>query len=66
MTNLEKLLGPKEVGEILGLKKSKIHQMLASGEIPALIVAASERRRVFRVRPSALDQWMKRREINNN
>jgi len=66
MTSLEKLLGPKEVGEILGLKKSKVAQMLASGEIPSLIVAAGERRRVFRVRPSALSNWMKRREINKN
>ncbi|MBM4028276.1 MAG: helix-turn-helix domain-containing protein [Planctomycetes bacterium] len=66
MTNLEKLLGPKEVGEILGLKKSKVAQMLASGEIPALIVAAGQRRRTFRVKPSTLLQWMKRREINNN
>jgi excisionase family DNA binding protein len=66
MTNLEKLLGPKEVGEILGLKKSKVANMLASGEIPALIVSRGERRRTFRVKPSVLMLWLKRREVNNN
>jgi len=66
MTNIEKLLGPKEVGEILGLKKSKVAQMLACGELPSMIVSAGERRRVFRVRPSALSNWLKRREVNNS
>jgi excisionase family DNA binding protein len=66
MTNIEKLLGPKEVGEILRLKKSKVARMLASGEIPSLVVAAGARRRTFRVKPSVLQHWMKLREINNN
>jgi excisionase family DNA binding protein len=51
---IEKLLGPKEVGEILDLRRSKIRQMIASGEIPSVIVAQGPRRRVFRVRPSEL------------
>lgn len=64
MENLEKLLGPKEVGEILNLRRSKIHRMIASGEIPSVIVAQGARRRVFRVKPSVLLQWMKAREIS--
>jgi excisionase family DNA binding protein len=60
---LERLLNPKEVSEILNLRKSKIHQMLASGEIPSVIVVQGARRRVFRIRPSALLQWMKAREV---
>ncbi|MGA2262301.1 MAG: helix-turn-helix domain-containing protein [Acidobacteriota bacterium] len=64
MANLEKLLGPKEVGEVLGLKKSKVARMLASGEIPSLIISAGARRRVFRVRPSDLMSWLRRHEIN--
>jgi excisionase family DNA binding protein len=63
---IEKLLSPQEVGQILGLRRSKIHRMLASGEIPSVIVAQGARRRVFRVKPSVLMQWMKLREIRNN
>lgn len=62
-TPLERLLNPKEVGEILDLRRSKIHRMLASGEIPSVIVAQGARRRVFRVKPSALAAWMKQREV---
>jgi len=61
----EKLLAPKEVGEILNLKRSKIHRMLATGEIPSLIVAQGNRRRVFRVRPTTLQQWLAAREVRN-
>lgn len=60
---IEKLLSPQEVGHIVGLRRSKIHRMLASGEIPCVIVAQGARRRVFRVKPSALLQWMKQREV---
>lgn len=63
METIEKLLGPNEVGEILNLRRSKIHQMIASGEIPSVIVAQGSRRRVFRVKPSELVKWMKQREV---
>jgi excisionase family DNA binding protein len=63
---LERLLGPREVGEILNLRRSKIHRMIASGEIPSLIVACGVRRRVFRVRPSDLEKWLKARELSNS
>lgn len=63
METIEKLLGPNEVGEILNLRRSKIHQMIASGEIPSVIVAQGSRRRVFRVRPSELVKWMKQRAV---
>lgn len=62
---VEKLLGPKEVGEVLGLRRSKIHQMLASGEIPSVVVSRGSRRRVFRVKPSELEKWMDSREVGN-
>ena len=63
MESIEKLLGPKEVGEILNLRRSKIHQMIASGEIPSVIVAQGACRRVFRVKPSDLVKWIKQREV---
>ena len=63
METIEKLLGPKEVGEILNLRRSKIHQMIASGEIPSIIVSQEPRRRVFRVKPSELAKWIKKRKV---
>jgi excisionase family DNA binding protein len=63
---LETLLGPREVGEILNLRRSKIHRMIACGEIPSLIISRGAKRRVFRVRPSDLEKWLKAREISNN
>lgn len=63
MEVIEKLLGPKEVAEILNLRRSKIHLMITSGEIPSVIVSQSSCRRVFRVRPSELAKWMKQREV---
>ena len=62
---VEKLLNPKEIGEVLGLRRSKIQQMLASGEVPSVIISKGDRRRVFRVRPSDLQKWMKSREAQN-
>jgi excisionase family DNA binding protein len=63
MESIEKLLGPKEVAEILNLRRSKIHRMMASGEIPSVIVSRGACRRVFRVKPSELVKWMKQREV---
>jgi excisionase family DNA binding protein len=66
METMEKLLDPKEVGLILNLRRSKIHRMIATGEIPSVVVSQGVRRRVFRVKPSALLQWMKAREVRND
>jgi len=66
MESLEKLLSPREIEGILNLKRSKIHSLLATGEIPSIIVAQGACRRVFRVRPSELQKWMKSREVRND
>jgi excisionase family DNA binding protein len=65
MADIERLLQPKEVGEVLGLRRSKVHNMIATGDIPSVIVSQGTRRRVFRVRPSELAKWMKAREVGN-
>jgi len=66
MDAIEKLLGTKEVAEILNLRRSKTHRMIASGEIPSVIVSQGAYRRVFRVRPSDLIKWMKQREVSQS
>ena len=61
--------GRVELGESLNninLRRSKIHRMIASGEIPSVIVSRGTRRRVFRVRPSDLQKWLKAREQSNS
>jgi predicted DNA-binding transcriptional regulator AlpA len=63
MENIEKLLKPTELEELLCLRRSKIHRMLATGEIPSVIVSRGARRRVFRVRPSDLAKWLRDRQV---
>jgi excisionase family DNA binding protein len=62
---MEKLLTPKELQTILGLGKSIIYRMLASGAIPSILVTNGHRRRSFRVRIKDLEKWMKAREVSN-
>jgi excisionase family DNA binding protein len=62
---LEKLLTPAELTEILGLKRSCVYRMLRSGELPAVRVAAGERKLSLRVRPSQLERWLKARQVSN-
>jgi excisionase family DNA binding protein len=63
---VEKLLSPADLAHILGLKKSCIYRMLSTGEIPSVIVTNGGRKRSFRVRPSLLEKWLKRREVSYN
>ncbi len=65
-TPIERLLIPKEVAEILRLKKSKTYQLLADVTIPCIVVTTGSRRRSFRVKPSELERWMKVREVRND
>jgi excisionase family DNA binding protein len=62
-TSVERLICPKELAEILCLKRSCIHRLLRSGAIPSIAVAAGARKLSLRVRPSALERWMKQREL---
>jgi excisionase family DNA binding protein len=61
--NLEQLLKPSEVTEILGLKRSCVYGLLRSGQIPSIAVASGARKLSLRVRPSDLQRWLKLREL---
>jgi len=50
------LLKPMEVAELLGLSRSKVFEMLASEELPAVRFG-----RVVRVPREQLDQWIQSR-----
>ncbi len=60
---LEPLMNAVEVGKIVGWKKTRAHQALASGEIPAILISVGKRRS-FRVRPSDLEKWLRSRQTN--
>lgn len=62
---IEKLMTLKEVGEIVGWKKSRMHRAAATGEIPAILLNSQRRRRSWRVRPSDLENWIKTREVRS-
>ncbi len=56
---MEKLLvRPSEAAEILGLGRSKVYAMLASGELPSVRIGKS-----VRVPTQALRQWVQDRVI---
>jgi excisionase family DNA binding protein len=63
-TTCERLLNAKEVAEILGIKKTMVYRLLDEGVIPCLNITDSPCRRTLRVRPSALQTWLKKREVN--
>lgn len=57
-----KLLKPKDLVEILGISRGFVTELLRSGEIPAIIVRSGQRKTTFRIRESALEAWLKKRE----
>ncbi len=59
---MERLLRLHEVAQIIGWGKTRTHQAIASGEIPAVLVSKGARRKCWRVRPSQLEDWLKSRE----
>jgi len=62
-SELERLLKPKELMVILSLGRSATYRLLATGELPSVIVTSGARKRSFRVRPSDLERWLKQREV---
>ena len=62
---MDRLIKPRELSEILGLGKSVVYRMLASGCIPCVLVTNGKRRRSFRVRSQELEKWVRTREVKN-
>jgi excisionase family DNA binding protein len=53
------LLRPAEVGEVLGISRSRVYELLASGEIPAVEVGNP---RTKRIPLAALRSWVEKRQ----
>lgn len=59
---LDALLKPKDVQKLLGMGKSSVYHMLATGQIKSVVMTGSRRRRCYRVRPSDLEDWIREHE----
>jgi len=62
MNSAEKLEDLKWLADLLKLRKSKTHQLVANGTIPSVLLLDG-RRRTFRVRPSEVEKWLRQREV---
>ena len=51
------LLKPNEVMEVLGIGRSMVYEMLASGDLPSVRVG-----RLIRVPSKALEEWIDERQ----
>jgi excisionase family DNA binding protein len=54
---IEKLIGPKEAGDVLAIKTDTLYKWTAEGKIPFLKIGGA-----LRFRPSALQAWIQERE----
>ena len=55
------LLKPKEVTQYLGLSKSKVYEMITTGQLPSIRIG-----RCVRVPAKALEQWVEDQQNENN
>jgi excisionase family DNA binding protein len=55
------LLRISEVAETLGIGRTKIYEMIATGELPTVHVG-----RAVRISVTALQKWVEQREQQNN
>ena len=55
------LLKPAEVAQILGIGRSKVYELLASGDLPVVRIG-----RCIRVPKVSLEQWIKARITGNS
>jgi excisionase family DNA binding protein len=60
---MEKLLKERDIREILGLGRSIIYRLMASGELPSVRVTRGPRKSAWRVRPEALEKFIHEREV---
>ena len=54
------LLKPAEAAETLGIGRTRIYDMLASGDLPAIRIGRS-----IRIPVAALQQWIERQQNDN-
>ena len=60
---IEKLITPQELTDILRLKQSFVYRLLRLGQIPSVRVTNGKRKQSLRVSPRALRKWLAAREV---
>lgn len=58
----ERLLRPREVAEILGVRRETIYAWIASGDLKHFDIGSGEREPRWRIRREDLDEFIARRE----
>lgn len=57
-----KLLAIESVAEKLDVSRQTIQRLIESGVLPAVLVRSGRRKKLWRVRPECLDQWILQKE----
>lgn len=57
-----KLLSIIDVSEVLGVSRATTTRMITEGQLPAIILRAGRRKKVWRVRSEALEKWVATKE----
>ena len=55
---------PKQVAEYLGVARSTVGKWISNNELPYIVIQQRQRKAVIRFRRKALEDWLKRREID--
>ena len=56
------LLTPEEVAGKLGISRSSVCRLIMERQLPAICLRSGKRKRIFRIRKNALEDWIKKRE----
>ena len=54
-----RLLKPSQVAEMLGIGRTKVYDLIASGELPVVVLSG----RIKRISAAALREWIEQRTI---
>jgi excisionase family DNA binding protein len=57
-----KLLSVEAVAEILDVSRQTTNRMIVDGQLPAILLRSGRRKKVWRVRPEALERWLTDKE----
>jgi excisionase family DNA binding protein len=60
--SIKKLLSIDAVAEYLDISRQTATRMILEGALPAILLRSGRRKKVWRVRPEALESWLKERE----
>jgi excisionase family DNA binding protein len=61
--NQLQLLSPQQVAELLAVSRSTVDRMVASGRLPSIPITSGKRKTSYRIRRTALEEWISRAEI---